>query len=108
MIEIIKMTTEELISVIDGLIKDYLPKDKKLEDFTGGYVQQSIHSTKFIAFFGTKQNSNNRSSVQIPIEDGDMDIMYMMLKAKIHSIRSTKIPINKVSLTSRILENKIS
>jgi len=100
------MTIEELIEDIDLLLADNLPEGKTVDDFTGGYVQQLANSTKFVAYFGTKVGSNNKATSSIAIENNELDIMYMMLKAKIHDMRNKKSKVKTVSLASRRLAKK--
>jgi|FLOH01.1.fsa_nt_gi hypothetical protein len=97
------MTVEELILEMNLLLEDNLPDGKSIDDFTGGYVQQLKNNTKFVAYFGTKIGSTNKSTSSIVIEDDELDTMYMMLKAKIHDMRNSKAKVKKISLASRRL-----
>jgi len=104
--EVLKMTVEDLIEEIDSLLDDVAPEGKSRKDFTGGYVQQLSNSNQLVAYFGTKEGTNNRHSVKITVEADELDEMYMMLKAKIHDIRKDKTKTVKVSMAQRRLAKK--
>ena len=97
------MTIEDLIKDIDFMLSQNLPEDKTIEDFTGGYVQQLKNSTKFVAYFGTKSGSNNKATSSIPIPDDEIDLMYMMLKAKIHQMKNSTAKVKKYSIAGNRL-----
>ena len=99
---VFNMTTDDLLADANELITSMAPEGKSLDDFTGGYVQQLKNSVQFVAYFGTKIGSNNRDTVKVDIELDEMDMMYAMLKVKIHSMRANKK--KKVSLMA--LSNK--
>lgn len=101
---VFSMNTDDLLADADSLIESMVPENKELKDFTGGYVQQLKNSVQFVAYFGTKVGSNNRDSVKVDIEPDEMDMMYAMLKVKIHSMRTNKK--NKVSLMKMSAERK--
>ena len=63
------ITLEEIMLDINDIITEFAPEGKTLVDFTGGYIQQLKNSTQFVAYYGTKPNSNNRSTVKITIAD---------------------------------------
>ena len=102
------MTIEELLTDMDFLLEEIAPEGKSVSDFTGGYVQQLSHSTRLIAFYGSKPGTNNRSTGSVDIENDEMDTMYMMLKAKIHQIRNRKKSgkVQKISLAQRRMARK--
>jgi len=108
--EVFKMTVEELVEEIDEILSEYAPEGKSAEEFTGGYVQQLKNSNQLVAYFGTKHGSNNRDTVKIQVEPDELDQMYMMLKAKIHSMRSdtSKTKTIKISLAQRRLAKQDS
>ena len=87
---ILIITLEEAMAEMDIIIGEMAPsKDgKSLKDFTGGYLQQLKNSTQFVAYFGTKPDSNNRSTTKARIEDSEIDEYYLMLKAKIQDMKS--------------------
>lgn len=101
---VFSMTTKTLLEDINSLIKDITPEDKDPTDFTGGYVQQLKNSVQFVAYFGTKLGSRNRETVKIDIELDEMDMMYAMLKVKIHDMRAGKK--KKISLMERSVTRK--
>ena len=100
--EIFTMTVPDLIESINDLLNDCAPTGKTVDDFTGGYVQQLKNSTQFVAYFGTKNGTKNRDTIKITIEPDEIDEMYMMLKAKIHDMR-TAGSTTKISLAQRRL-----
>lgn len=97
------MTVEELIADIDDLIDDISPDGKSKDDFTGGYVQQLKNSNQFVAYFGTKKGTNNRDTVKVTIQADELDLFYMMLKAKIHDMKNKKTKTVSISMASRRL-----
>ncbi len=101
--EVLNMTTEELIEDIDSLLNDYAPEGKSVEDFNGGYVQQLKNSNQLVAYFGMKKGQKNRESVKIQIPADELDLMYMMLKAKIHDLQNQGTKTVRVSMAQRRL-----
>jgi hypothetical protein len=99
--EVFSLTFDELLEDIDFMLSENLPEGKEVSDFTGGYVQQLKNSTKFVAYFGTKINSNNKCTVPISIPDEEVDLMYMMLKAKMYSMRNNGSVEKKYSIKSK-------
>ena len=95
---------KDLLMDIDNVLIQHLPKGKKITDFTGGYVQQLKNSNQLVAYFGSKPDSKNRCTVKITIEQDELDIAYMMLKAKIHSMRANGAKAVKVSLAQARLD----
>ena len=100
------MTVEDLIEDINSLLDDVAPEGKSHENFTGGYVQQLSNSNQLVAYFGTKEGTNNRHSIKITVDADELDEMYLMLKAKIHDIRNYKTKTVKVSMAQRRLAKK--
>ena len=94
----------ELMRDMDELLDDIAPEGKDKTNFTGGYVQQLKNSNRFTAFFGTKVGQTNKDTVQIDIPDNEVDLMYLMLKAKIHQMKNAKQRVKKVSLAERRLK----
>lgn len=99
---------EDLMMDIDSLLEDNLPEGKTLDDFTGGYVQQLKNSNQLVVYFGTKAGTNNRETVKITIEPDELDLAYMMLKAKIHTMRKNNAKAVKVSLAQRRIERMMN
>lgn len=99
---VLEMTVEQLIVGVNKLLNEHAPAGKTVDDFTGGYIQQLKNSTRLTAFFGTKTGSNNKATSQIDIEPEDIDLMYLMLKAKIHEMRNSKAVVKKVSISAMI------
>jgi hypothetical protein len=95
---------KDLLMDIDTLLTEHLPEGKTLKDFTGGYVQQLKNSNQLVCYFGTKKNSKNRCTVKITIEQDELDLAYIMLKAKIHSMRSNGAKAVKVSIAQMRLD----
>ncbi len=94
----------ELMRDMDELLDDIAPEGKDKSNFTGGYVQQLKNSNRFTAFFGTKAGTTNKSTVQIDIPDDEVDLMYLMLKAKIHKMKNARQKVKKISLAERRLK----
>jgi hypothetical protein len=94
----------ELMKDMDELLDDISPEGKDKTNFTGGYVQQLKNSNRFTAFFGTKAGTTNKATVQIDIPDDEVDLMYLMLKAKIHQMKNIRQKVKKVSLAERRLK----
>ena len=101
---VLSYQVEELMIDMDELLEDIAPDGKTKDNFTGGYVQQLKHSNRFTAFFGTKEGTTNKATVQIDIPEDEVDLMYMMLKAKIHSMKNAKSKVKRVSLAQRKLD----
>lgn len=101
---VFSMTTKDLLEDVNSLIEDISPENKTVKDFTGGYVQQLKNSVQFVAYFGTKIGTKNRDTIKIDIELDEMDMMYAMLKVKIHDMRTKKN--NKISLMNRSVSRK--
>jgi len=101
---VLSYQVKELLMDIDSLLEDYLPKGKTLEDFTGGYVQQLKNSNQLVCYFGTKPDGKNRCTVKVTVEQDELDLCYMMLKAKIHSMRANGAKAVKVSIAQRRLD----
>ena len=104
--DILEMTVEELIVEIDALLDEHAPEGKSHKDFTGGYVQQLKNSNQLVAYYGTKQGQKNRDTVKMEVEANELDDMYIMLKAKIHSMKSSQTKTVRVSLAQRRLAKK--
>ncbi len=102
--EVLDYSTGVLMTDINELLEDYLPEGKALQDFTGGYIQQLKNSNQFIAFFGTKQGTKNRHSIRIKIQDDEVDLFYMMLKAKIHQMKNESSNTVSISMAQRKLD----
>ena len=96
----------ELMKLIDDLLTEFAPEGKTINDFTGGYIQQLKNSTRFVAFFGTKIGTNNKATSIIDVENDDVDLMYLSLKAKIQDMRAKKTNKNKVSLSKRLIKEE--
>lgn len=94
----------ELMRDMNELLDDMAPEGKNQSNFTGGYVQQLKNSNRFTAFFGTKPGTNNKQTVQIDIPDNEVDLMYLMLKAKIHEMKNARQKVKKISLAERRLK----
>lgn len=94
----------ELMRDMNELLDDIAPEGKDQSNFTGGYVQQLKNSNRFTAFFGTKEGTTNKATVQIDITDDEVDLMYLMLKAKIHQMKNARQKVKKVSLAERKLK----
>ena len=103
---LMQSTKGELLNSINDILDEIAPEGKTREDFTGGYIQQLKNSTRFTAFFGTKKGSTNKDTVQMGIEDNEMDLMYIMLKAKIHDMKSSELVKPKLSLAETMLKHK--
>lgn len=97
---------EELVKDFNELLDDISPEDKSIDDFTGGYIQQLKNSNQLVAYFGTKKGTNNRDTVKVTIEADELDLFYVMLKAKIHSMKDKKTKTVKVSMAQRRLDKK--
>lgn len=90
---------------INDIITAIAPEGKTLDDFTGGYLQQLKNSTQFVAYFGTKSNTKNRATAKLSIKDTELDEYYLMLKAKLSSMRQADMP---VTLTLSLQERKLA
>ena len=101
--EVLKMTVEELLTDIDSLLDEVAPEGKSVKDFNGGYVQQLKNSNQLVAYYGMKKGQKNRESVKITIPADELDLFYMMLKAKIHDLQSHGTKTVRVSMAQRKL-----
>ena len=97
------MTVEELILDINELLDEYAPEGKTSGDFNGGYVQQLKNSNQLVAYYGMKAGQKNRDTVKITIPADELDLFYMMLKAKIHEMKSKGTKTVSVSMAQRKL-----
>ena len=101
------VSMEDIMLDINEIITEAAPEGKTLADFTGGYIQQLKNSTQFVAYYGTKEGTNNRATSKITIQDNEIDTYYMMLKAKIHDMKRNSAKTPKVmSLAERRLARK--
>jgi len=105
-IEVYNYTYKELIMNLDGVIAEHLPEGKELKDFTGGYIQHLSNSNRLTMFFGTKPGTKNKSTVQVSLQDDEVDLVYLMLKAKMHEIKNSKLVKPRISMATRMLETK--
>ena len=96
----------DIMNLINELLDEHAPEGKTKDDFTGGYIQQLKNSTRFVAFYGTKPGTNNKATSIIDIEDNDIDLMYLCLKAKIQNMRNKNKTRKKVSLTERFIKTE--
>lgn len=103
---VLSYAPKELLMDIDIILTQNLPEGKKIKDFTGGYVQQLKNSNQLVAYFGTQKGTNNRSTCKITIEADELDLAYMMLKAKIHSMRTNGAKAVKVSIAQIRLDRR--
>ena len=106
--EVLKMTTAELLEDIDSVLDDYAPEGKDHTYFNGGYVQQLKNSNQLVAYFGMKKGQKNRDAVKIQIPADELDLMYLMLKAKIHELQNEGTKTVRVSMAQRKLAKKKS
>ena len=97
------MTTKELLEDIDSVLDDYAPEGKDHTYFNGGYVQQLKNSNQLVAYFGMKKGQKNRDAVKIQIPADELDLMYLMLKAKIHELQNEGTKTVRVSMAQRRL-----
>lgn len=103
---IISFEKEDLVKDLDAILSEYAPEGKTIKDFTGGYIQQLTNSNVFVAYYGTDKNKN-KNTVRMTIPDNEVDLFYVMLKAKIHEMKySGKTKKIVVSLASRKLGKK--
>ena len=102
--EVLNYNIGELMQDINELLNDIAPEGKDESNFTGGYVQQLKNSNRFTAFFGVKEGTTNKQTVQIDIPDDEVDLMFLMLKAKIHQMKNARQKVKKISLAQRKLD----
>lgn len=103
---VMDMTVEDLLVEINEYLDEIAPEGKNSDNFNGGYVQQMKHNSQLVAYFGTKKDGKNRDSVKIKIPDNEVDDVYMMLKAKIHDMKSHGTKTVSVSFAQRRLAKK--
>ena len=103
-ISVLENSKEDLVRDLNELLEEVSPKGKTVKNFTGGYIQQLKNSNQLVAYFGTKEGTNNRDTVKITIDADELDLFYVMLKAKIHSMRNDKAKVVKVSMAQRKLD----
>ncbi len=102
--EVLNYTEERLTMVLDEIIEENLPEGKTIVDFTGGYVQQLKHRTVVVLFFGYK--GKNPLSVKINIDPKEIDLYYMMVKAKTMNLINDERRL-KVSATERLAVQEV-
>ena len=102
-VSILNNAEESLVKDLDELLDEIAPEGKSVKNFTGGYIQQLKNSNQMVAYFGTKIGTNNRDTVKITIQADELDLFYIMLKAKIHSMRNEKTKTVSVSMAQRKL-----
>lgn len=95
---------KELVKDINEILDDIAPAGKSNKDFTGGYVQQLKNSNQFVAYFGQRADGKNRDTVKANIEANELDLFYIMLKAKIHEMRNEHTKTVSISMAKRKLE----
>ncbi len=101
---ILSYDTAESLQDMNDIITAITPDGKSPSDFTGGYLQQLKNSTQFVAYFGTKSNTKNRATAKLTIKEEELDLYYLLLKAKIASMRQADTPITiSISLSERRL-----
>lgn len=96
-----KLELEELVKDINSVLDEIAPDGKTNKDFTGGYIQQLQNSNQFVAYFGQKGNTKNRDTVKVNIQADELDLFYVMLKAKIHEMKQSKTKTVTVSMAKR-------
>lgn len=101
--EVLDMTVNDLIEEINELLDDVAPEGKDHTYFNGGYVQQLQNSNQLVAYFGMRKGQKNRDAVKVQIPADELDLMYMMLKAKIHELQNKKTKTVKISMAQRRL-----
>ena len=99
----IEIKEDELTKDMNELLDEYAPEGKSSKDFNGGYIQQLKNSNQLVAYFGHDKN-NNRITIKITIDDSELDLFYIMLKAKIHEMKSAKTKTVRVSMAQRKLD----
>lgn len=96
---------EDLQMEFNDVLDDIAPDGKSKEDFTGGYIQQLKNSNQLVAYFGQKNDGKNRDTVKVSIKADELDLFYVMLKAKIHEMNSKTKGIT-ISMAKRRLDKK--
>ena len=87
----------------NDLLDDIAPEGKTSKDFNGGYIQQLKNSNQLVAFFGSDKNKN-RITVKVLIDDTELDLFYIMLKAKVLDMKNKETKTVKVSMAQRKLD----
>jgi len=104
--KVLEIEMEELLKDLDDILDEFAPDGKSKDDFTGGYIQQLKNSNQLVAYFGTKPNSHNRATIKITIQADEVDLFYMMLKAKIHKMRNETTKTVSISMAQRKLNKQ--
>lgn len=105
-LNVLKRKEGELVIDFNELLDDIAPEGKNQYNFTGGYIQQLKNSNQLVAYFGTKKDTNNRDTVKVTIEEDELDLFYVMLKAKIHSMKQVKTKTVRISMAKRKLDKQ--
>ena len=95
---------EELLMDLNEVLDEIAPSGKSKNDFTGGYIQQLKNSNQLVAYFGTKNGTKNRDTVKIAIQQDELDLFYMMLKAKIHEMKNKDTKTVFISMAERRIQ----
>ena len=96
---------EELNVILDQILTELRPGKKSLSDFTGGYVQQLKHKTVAVFFFGYK--GSNPDAIKITINPKEIDLYYLMIKAKTMSLTDDKVlNVSATEHLARLKHNK--
>ena len=89
----------DMVALFKEVVANNVPKDKALEDFTGGYIQQMSNSNQLVMYFGYKKKTNddgvveptkNRATSIVNIPAEELDIFYVGLKAMVTHMRINK------------------
>ena len=88
--QIMTLTDEQLLNIINNKILSYTLEEKKtIDDFTGGYVQRLLKSSKVVLFFGYKRTSKHPVSIFFEIEDNVTDIWFNAIGVKLCTIKES-------------------
>lgn len=96
---------EEFVRIVDEkIILDKLPEGKKLNDFTGGYINILKNKTKVVLFFGYKEDGKNKVEISFNIDKSEEDIWLKVFQFKRDLMNKS---INTVSIAETIVKSQV-
>jgi len=90
---------KDLTMLFDKLIEENAPEGKTTDDYTGCYIQMLKTKISLVLFYGYTKN-NNPIGVKVSVDSKEVDLLYLMMKAK--NIKKDMT----VNLTEKLLKLK--
>lgn len=93
------ITVKDMVNVFNKIVEQNAPIGKTADDFTGGYIQQMSNSNQLVLYYGYKfkdgEKTGNKDTTILDVDDSEIDMFYIGLKAKTIDMRLRKKKGNK-------------